>query len=71
MIELSEEQRKSLEDGSAVRVRENGQEYVLLRPEVYNRLAREGYDADPWEAEEMDRLRVESVALLDQYGKDS
>jgi hypothetical protein len=70
MIELTEEQRKSIEDGRAVRVRENEREYVLLRPEVYDRLA-QGYDDSPWDAEEIDRLREESVAMLDRYGKDA
>jgi hypothetical protein len=71
MIELTEEQRKSIEDGKAVRVRENGQEYVVLRPDVYDRIAHEGGDSRPWEAEELDRLREESVSFLDRYGKSS
>ncbi len=71
MIELSEEQRKSLNEGKAVRVRENGQEYVLLRPDVYDRLADEGYDDSPWDADEMDRLREEAVDMLDRYGKNA
>jgi hypothetical protein len=70
MIELTEEQRDSIEKGQAVRVYENGREYVLLRPDVYDRIADGGYDDSPWDAEEMDRLREESVALLDRYGKD-
>ena len=40
MIELSEEERKSGDDGA-------------------------------WDAEELDRLREESVVLLDRYGKDT
>jgi hypothetical protein len=71
MIELTEEQRKSLQQGEPVRVRENGQEYVLLRPDVYERLSEGEYDAGPWTAEEMDLLREESVTLLDRYGKDA
>lgn len=71
MIELSHEQRKSLDEGKAVRVQENGREYVLLRPDVYDRLAEEDYDDSPWEAEELDRLREESAALLDRYGNDT
>lgn len=71
MIELTEEQRKSIQDGRAVRVRENEREYVLLRPDVYERLTQEGYDDGPWNADEMDRLREESLALLDRYGKDA
>lgn len=65
MIELSNEQPKSLDEGNAVRARENGREYVLLRPDVYDRLTEEGYDDSPWSAEELDRLREESADLLD------
>jgi len=71
MIELTDEQRKSVQEGSAVRVRENGQEYVLLRPDVYDRLANDALDQGDWDAEELDRLREESVALLDRYGKNT
>lgn len=70
MIELTDEQRKSIRDGRAVRVRDDEREYVLLRPDVYERLAQK-YDDSPWEAEEMDRLREESVQALDCYGKDT
>ena len=68
MIEITEEERSSLEDGRAIHVRENGREYVLLRREVYDRIAENEYDDGPWDAEEMDRLREESVAMLDSYG---
>jgi hypothetical protein len=71
MIELSDEQRESLDDGKAIHVRENGREYVLLRPDVYARLADEKTDCSQWEAEELDRLREEAVTSLDQYGKNS
>jgi hypothetical protein len=71
MIELTEEERKAIQDGKPVHIRENGREYVLLRPDIYHRLAQEGYDDSPWDAEEMDRLREESVALLDRFGKDA
>jgi hypothetical protein len=70
MIELTQEQRESIEKGNAVRVQEDGREYVLLRPDVYDRIVDDGYDDSPWEPEEMDRLREESVSLLDRYGKD-
>jgi hypothetical protein len=69
MIELTEADRKYLDEGKAVRVQENGHEYVLLRLDVYDRLAEKDYDDDPWSAEEMDRLREESVSELDRYGK--
>ncbi len=71
MIELTEEQRKSIQEGRAVRVRDNGWEFVLLRADLYDRLASGEYADSPWEAEEMDRLREESVALLDRYGKNA
>ena len=38
MIELTPEERKSIQEGRPVHVRDNGQEYVLLRPDVYKRL---------------------------------
>ena len=69
MIELSEQQRKSIEDGVPVRVRENGREYVLLRPDIYERLAERRFGDDSWTAEELDRLREEAVTMLDQFGK--
>ncbi len=71
MIELSDEPRQSLDEGKAVRVEENGREYVLLRPDVYERLAEEGHDDSRWDGEELDRLREESLDLLDRYGKDA
>jgi hypothetical protein len=71
MIELTAEQQESIQDGKAVRVRENGREYVMMRPDVYERLAEQAYDDGPWGADELDRLREESVALLDRYGKDA
>jgi hypothetical protein len=71
MIELTEEQRRCINDGNAVRVQGDGHEYVVLRPDVYDRLAREGFDTSPWEPEELDRLREESVTFLDRFGKGS
>ena len=71
MIELTEEQRNAVRDGSPVRVAENGDQYVLLRADVYERLAEAGYDDSPWTAEEMDQLRAEALAALDRYGMDS
>jgi hypothetical protein len=70
MIELTEEQRSAIDMGSVARVQENGREYVLLRADVYDRLTEDESDDSPWTADEMDRLRQESVALLDQFGKD-
>ena len=69
MIELTQEQRKSLQDGEAVHIRENGQEYVLLLPNVYERLSQGEYDDGPWTPEEIDLLREESVAMLDRFGE--
>jgi hypothetical protein len=39
--------------------------YVLLRREVYERLAGEAYDDSPWTDEEMDLLAADVGALLD------
>ena len=71
MIELTEEQRNSIRDGLPVRVAEDGNHYVVLRADVYERLAGAGYDDSPWTADEMDQLRADSLAALDRYGKDS
>lgn len=70
MIELSDQQRKTVEDGMPVRVYENGREYVLLRPDLYERLSEGVNDDDSWTAEELDRLREEAVTMLDRFGKD-
>ena len=69
MIQLTEQQRKAIEGGAAIRVAEEGHEYVLLRPDVYERLAEGSYDDGTWTAEELDRLRDEAVTMLDNYGK--
>ena len=63
MIELTEEQRRSVDEGKAVRVHENGREYVLLRPDVYDRLAEQGYDDDPWEPEEMEVAKASPTRM--------
>lgn len=68
MIELTDEQRASIQTGKAVRVRENGEEYVLMRTDVYDRLADEAYDDGSWSPEEIDLLREEAVNYLDNYG---
>jgi hypothetical protein len=70
MIELTEKERQYLDEGKAVSVQEDGREYVLLRRDVYERLAEESHNDDSWSAEEMDRLREESVSHLDRYGMD-
>ena len=71
MIELTEDERRCLHEGRAVRVQDKGREYVLLRLDVYDRLTEDGYDDSPWDAEEMDRLREESLERLDRYGMDT
>lgn len=71
MIELTEEQRNSIREGLPVRVAEEGNQYVVLRADVYERLADAVYDDRLWTVEEMDQLRADSLAALDRYGKDS
>jgi hypothetical protein len=60
MIDLTEQQKQALSNGEAVRLREDGQEYVLLRADLYDRLAREEYDDSPWTAEERYTLAWEA-----------
>jgi hypothetical protein len=67
MIELTEEQKKALAGGQPVRLRENGQEYVLLPAEVYDRITHADYDDSPWTDDEMDLLAEEAGDLLDRY----
>jgi hypothetical protein len=64
MVELTDEQKKALAGGEAVRLRDNGLEYVLLRADVFDKLA---YDDSPWTDEEMDLLAEEAGELLDRY----
>lgn len=70
MIELTEKDRQYLDAGKAVSFQEDGREYILLRRDVYERLSEESHKNDPWSAEEMDRLREESVSHLDRCGMD-
>lgn len=67
MIELSNEQRQAIDRGEPVYVRDSGQELVLLRGDLYEKL-REDYDDDAWTDEERDLLREEAVRMLD-HGK--
>jgi hypothetical protein len=52
MFELNEEQKQAVSSGEAIRLRENGQEYIVVRAEVYDRLVEDEYDDSPWTAEE-------------------
>ena len=78
---LNMEQQKAIVNGAPVALNIGGAECVLVRTDIYLRLDPD-YDTGPWTTEEMnlladqademitlDRLREESVALLDRYGK--
>ena len=60
MIELSERQQQAISSGESVRLRENGQDLVVLRADVYDRLVEEDYDDSPWTPEERDALAWEA-----------
>lgn len=60
MIELTEQQKQAVSNGEAIRVRENGQEYILLRADVFDRLVEDEYDDTPWTAEERHTLAWEA-----------
>ena len=60
MIELTEQQKQAVRSGEAVRLRENGQEYVRLRADVYDRLLEDEYDDSPWTPEERYTLAWEA-----------
>ncbi len=63
MLELTDEQRKTLAGGAAIRLQENGQEYVLLRADVYDRMTA---DDNPLTDEEMDLLAKEASDMLER-----
>jgi hypothetical protein len=64
MIELTNQQRQELKQTTASEIRvadpETGQEYVLIRADVYERLKRLLYDDGDWTPEEQLRLLAES-----------
>ena len=60
MIELTEDQKQAVSCGHAVRLQENGQEFVIVRADVYDRLIQQGYDDSPWTDEEMELLAWEA-----------
>ena len=59
MIELNEDQKQAISSGEAVRLRDDGQEFVVLRADVYDRLI-EHYDDSPWTPEERHALAWEA-----------
>jgi hypothetical protein len=63
MIELTEEQRRRLQDGKAVDVTDGqtNQAYVLLGREVYERVQRLLYDDSDWTDEELRLLFARSA----------
>jgi hypothetical protein len=64
MIELTDEQRRQLENGRAVQVTDPGTDrpYVVLSKEVYDRLSQLVYDASEWTDEDMRRMLARSSA---------
>ena len=67
MIELTDEQRRELDQPEPVYVHDpkTNESYVLVRAEVYERLKERLYDDSPWTDEEMDLLAAEVDAMLD------
>src|SRR5437870_3385105 len=47
MIELTEDQKQAVSSGHAIRLQDNGQEFVIVRADVYDRLIQQGYDDSP------------------------
>jgi len=74
MIELTEQQRHDLGQGKPVRVRDSqtNESWVLMRPELFDRMRDAIYDDSPWTDEEMDALAWEAGQLagwdnMDEY----
>lgn len=69
MIQLTEEQRKLVQEGNALPVRDNGGDFVLIRRDIFEQLQRAKNDGSSWSVDELDLVREESVGLLDQFGQ--
>jgi hypothetical protein len=68
MIELTEEQRRQLNEPEPVAIDPQTQQvYILVRKETYERIKELLYDDSPWTDEEMDLLAEEAGELLDEY----
>jgi hypothetical protein len=55
-VNLTPEQMQAVERGDVVRVAEAGTPVVVVRADVFDRIARLLYDDSEWTAEEMSRL---------------
>lgn len=72
MIELTEEQRRELNDPEPVAIDPRTREtYVLVRLEKYERMKDLLYDAGPWTDEEMDLLAAEDADRLGWEGMEA
>ncbi len=68
MIELTEEQRRELDEAQPVVIDpQTRQVYVLVPKQTYERIKELLYDDGPWSDEEMDLLAEEAGELLDEY----
>ena len=68
MIELTEEQRRELDEPEPAALDPcMRQVYVLVRKEAYERIKELLYADSPWTDEEMDLLAEEAGSLLDEY----
>jgi PHD/YefM family antitoxin component YafN of YafNO toxin-antitoxin module len=68
MIELTEEQRRELDEAQPVAIDpRTRQVYVLVPEQTYERIKELVYDDSPWSDEEMDFLAEEAGELLDEY----
>ena len=69
MIELTEQQLQALATSGSTPPTivdpKTKTSYVLLRKDIYERLASDEYDDSPWTDEEMDALAAEVDAMLD------
>lgn len=70
-MELSKEQWEAVRGGEAVRLNQEGTEFVLVRADVFEDLRGFRYDASPWSEEEMDRLAAEDADALGWEGMET
>jgi hypothetical protein len=60
MLELAEGQKQTLSRGEPIRRRDNGQKYIVVRADVYDRFLEKEYDNSPWTSQERYTLAWEA-----------
>ena len=62
IVKLTDEERNALRCGEAVRIRDNGSEYVLLRADVFDRVRQLLYNDGEWTDGDLRQMLARSAA---------